>query len=43
MTWPAPDPNGSTTLSTDKLRQVQALLNALVNYLQVQLERCEVR
>jgi hypothetical protein len=41
LTWPNPNADGTTTLDADTLRRTQALLNALVNYIQTQLARCK--
>lgn len=40
ISWPEPDENGDTLLPSRTLLQVQALINHLVNYIEVQLARC---
>lgn len=41
LKWPSPNEDGTTTLSKKQLATAQALVSALVGYIDAQLSRCE--
>ena len=43
LVWPEPRADGFTVLPPAVLRRTQALIGALINYIEVQLVRCKER
>lgn len=42
IAWPKPRPDGTTHLDAQTLRQIQAIVASLVNYVDTQLARCKM-
>lgn len=40
--WPPPKPNGTTTIDAQMLRQLQALIASMTNYIETQLSLCKI-